>query len=152
MPCSSGAGGVGSIPANSDAQSVPSFRRWRFEMKPSPFFCQVSTVIKAFERKVGLGGTWSNSSIAQNWVKNCITVETWKKAVRANDIDMLAMARSVPPVQTIHTVEEKLAIRPDMKYLIDWCMGWMKTYRAAGRNPQDSIFGKDEIRVDSPTR
>ncbi len=31
------AGGVGSIPANSDAQNVPSFRRWRFEMKLSPF-------------------------------------------------------------------------------------------------------------------
>jgi hypothetical protein len=29
--------GVGSIPANSDAQNVPSFRRWRFEMKLSPF-------------------------------------------------------------------------------------------------------------------
>ncbi len=27
-PCSSGAGGVGSIPVNSDAQNVPSFRRW----------------------------------------------------------------------------------------------------------------------------
>jgi hypothetical protein len=31
-----GAGGVGSIPSNSDAQNVPSFRRWRFEMKLSP--------------------------------------------------------------------------------------------------------------------
>ena len=29
---------MGSIPANSDAQNVPSFRRWRFEMKLSPFF------------------------------------------------------------------------------------------------------------------
>jgi hypothetical protein len=29
--------GVGSIPANSDAQKLPSFRRWRFEMKLSPF-------------------------------------------------------------------------------------------------------------------
>jgi hypothetical protein len=38
MPCSSGAGGVGSIPANPDAQDVPSFRRWRVEMKLSPFF------------------------------------------------------------------------------------------------------------------
>ncbi len=37
IPCSSGAGGVGSIPANPDAQNVPSFRRWRFEMKLSPF-------------------------------------------------------------------------------------------------------------------
>jgi hypothetical protein len=38
IPCSTGAGGVGSIPANSDAQNVPSFRRWRFELKLSPFF------------------------------------------------------------------------------------------------------------------
>jgi hypothetical protein len=38
IPCSSGAGGVGSIPANSDAQYVPPFRRWRFEMKLSPIF------------------------------------------------------------------------------------------------------------------
>ncbi len=30
--------GVGSIPANSDAQNVPSFRRWRFELKLSPFW------------------------------------------------------------------------------------------------------------------
>ncbi len=37
-PCSTGAGGVGSIPAKTDAQNVPSFRRWRFEMKLSPFF------------------------------------------------------------------------------------------------------------------
>jgi hypothetical protein len=29
--------GVGSTPANSDAQDVPSFRRWRFEMKLSHF-------------------------------------------------------------------------------------------------------------------
>jgi hypothetical protein len=29
---------MGSIPANPDAQNVPSFRRWRFEMKLSPFF------------------------------------------------------------------------------------------------------------------
>ncbi len=27
---------VGSIPDNPDAQNVPSFRRWRFEMKLSP--------------------------------------------------------------------------------------------------------------------
>jgi hypothetical protein len=42
IPCSTGAGGVGSIPANPDAQNVPSFRRWRFEMKLSPFFFVVS--------------------------------------------------------------------------------------------------------------
>ena len=37
IPCSSGAGGVGSIPANSEAQNVQSFCRWRFEMKLGPF-------------------------------------------------------------------------------------------------------------------
>ncbi len=31
------AGSMGSIPANPDAQNVPSFRRWRFEMKLSHF-------------------------------------------------------------------------------------------------------------------
>jgi hypothetical protein len=35
-PCSFGASGVSSIPANSDAQNVPSFRRRQFEMKLSP--------------------------------------------------------------------------------------------------------------------
>jgi hypothetical protein len=37
IPSSSGAGGVGLFPANSDTQKVPCFRRWRFEMKHSPF-------------------------------------------------------------------------------------------------------------------
>ncbi len=36
-PAPLGRAGVGSIPANPDAQHVPSFRRWRFEMKLSPF-------------------------------------------------------------------------------------------------------------------
>jgi hypothetical protein len=37
---------VDSIPANSNAQNVPSFRRWRlgFEMKLSPFGCQWLTL------------------------------------------------------------------------------------------------------------
>ncbi len=36
-PAPLGAGGVGSIPANSETHHVPSFCRWRFEMKLSPF-------------------------------------------------------------------------------------------------------------------
>ncbi len=36
-PAPLGSGGVGSIPTNSDAQNVPSFRRRRVEMKLSPF-------------------------------------------------------------------------------------------------------------------
>ena len=37
-PAPLGAGGVRSIPANSNAQNVPSFRRWRFEMKSSSLY------------------------------------------------------------------------------------------------------------------
>ncbi len=37
-PASPERAGVSSIPANSDAVNGPSFRRWRFEMKLSPFF------------------------------------------------------------------------------------------------------------------
>jgi hypothetical protein len=37
IACSSGAGCVGLIPANSIAQHVPSFSHWQFEMKLSPF-------------------------------------------------------------------------------------------------------------------
>ncbi len=40
-PAPMGRAGVGSIPANPDARNVPSFRRWRFEMKLSPFFIKV---------------------------------------------------------------------------------------------------------------
>jgi hypothetical protein len=36
-PAPMGRAGVVSIPANPDARNVPSFRRWRFEMKISPF-------------------------------------------------------------------------------------------------------------------
>ncbi len=37
-------GGVDSIPANSDAQNMPSFHRWQFEMKLSPFFFWILTI------------------------------------------------------------------------------------------------------------
>ncbi len=36
--------GVGSIPANPNAQNVPSFRRWRFEMKLSPLYIYIYCV------------------------------------------------------------------------------------------------------------
>jgi hypothetical protein len=48
-PAPLGAGGVGSIPANSDAQRVPSFRRWRYVMKLSPF-CSSKRVLKKREK------------------------------------------------------------------------------------------------------
>ena len=55
---------------------------------------RLSTVFKAFEKKV------APDQVPPS-LKSGITVETWKKAVRANDIDMLAMARSVHDVQKI---------------------------------------------------
>jgi hypothetical protein len=58
--------GVGSIRANSDAQleNVPSFRRWRFEMKLSPFYSvhwqpqplRVGTVRAGLPRPPGRSG------------------------------------------------------------------------------------------------
>jgi hypothetical protein len=43
-PAPLGAGGVGSIPSNSDAENVPSFRRWRFAMKLSPFILVYTSI------------------------------------------------------------------------------------------------------------
>ncbi len=40
-PAPLGAGGVGSIPANPDAQDAPSFRRRRFETRLSPFIIHI---------------------------------------------------------------------------------------------------------------
>ena len=91
---------------------------------------KLATVITAFEKKL-LGQVPAS-------LRSSITVDAWKEAVRANNIDMIAMARSVPEVKTVHTIEEKIRLRPDMKYLIDWCIGWLKTDRAAGRIPAES--------------
>ena len=45
--CSSGAGCVGLIPANSYAQHMPSSSCWQFEMKPSPFWqCRIQYCIQ----------------------------------------------------------------------------------------------------------
>ncbi len=52
-PAPLGAGGVDSIPANSGAQNVPSFRRWRFEMKLSPFFFVFSGLCVVFSETRG---------------------------------------------------------------------------------------------------
>ena len=47
MLCSSGAGCVGLIPANSYAQHMPSSSCWQFEMKPSPFWqCRIQDCIQ----------------------------------------------------------------------------------------------------------
>jgi hypothetical protein len=52
IPCSSGAGVVGSIPANFDAQNVRSFRRCRFEMKLSVFLLLLSGVSNVYINKI----------------------------------------------------------------------------------------------------
>jgi hypothetical protein len=35
-------------------------------------------------------------------------------------------------MKQVETIEEKLRLRPDMQYLIDWCIQWMKSDREAG--------------------
>jgi hypothetical protein len=67
------------------------------------------------------------------FLKSTITSDDWKLAVREKNIDMIKMAWSVAEVKTDHTVEEKLRLLPDMKFLIDWCIKWMKSDREAGR-------------------
>jgi hypothetical protein len=58
-------------------------------------------VFKAFEKKVAPDQLKVPPSL-----KCGITVETWRKAVRANDINMLAMARIVSDVKKVHTIKE----------------------------------------------
>ncbi len=52
-PAPLGRAGVGSIPANPDALNVPSFRRWRFEMKLSPLLPEISMEPMCFARIQG---------------------------------------------------------------------------------------------------
>jgi hypothetical protein len=53
--CSSRAGGVASIPDNSDTHNVPFPRHWRFEMKLSlPFFILHQPVCLGFKNKDGV--------------------------------------------------------------------------------------------------
>jgi hypothetical protein len=63
--------GVGSILANPDAQNVPSFRRWRFEMKLSPFcFASVRFCLPALKSP-----TPKNSNDAHRRKVNWLTWE-----------------------------------------------------------------------------
>jgi hypothetical protein len=55
-------------------------------------------------------------------LKSTFTRAEWIQAVRANDITRLVLARSVFMLKTVDTIEEKLKVRPDMQYLIDWCL------------------------------
>jgi hypothetical protein len=93
----------------------------QYMQKGTVDFIKLSTVIQDFKK------LHPNSPP----LKSTITVDDWKKAVRANNIDMITMAQSGPEVKTVYTVEEKLKLRPDMKYLIDWCIRWIKSDRAA---------------------
>ena len=64
---------------------------------------RLSTVFKAFEKKV------APNKVPPS-LKSDITVEIWKKAVRANDINMLARNLDRPDVQKVHTIKEKLQL------------------------------------------
>jgi hypothetical protein len=43
-------------------------------------------------------------------LKSTITRDDRKRAVRANNVDMITMARSVAEVKTVHTVEKKIKV------------------------------------------
>ena len=66
-PAPLGADGVGSIPANPDAQNVPSFRRRRFEMKLSPFFFFCNWYIMAWQLQLPIKGPmeYSGASVVR---------------------------------------------------------------------------------------
>ena len=38
-------------------------------------------------------------------------------------------------VKIVDTIEKKLRVRPEMRYLFDWCLEWMQSERAEGRIP-----------------
>jgi hypothetical protein len=75
-------------------------------------------------------------------LKSTISRGEWIEAVRANNISRLVLARSVSMVKTVDTIEGKLQVRPNMQYLIDWCVEWMQSERTAGRNP--TFTGMDD--------
>ncbi len=73
-PAPLGAGGVGSIPGNSDALNVPSFRRWRFGMKLSPCYCFVFDLAcisgtKNVQHSGGHSGGPAGCHMEQNWAR-----------------------------------------------------------------------------------
>ena len=68
-------------------------------------------------------------------LKSVIHRTQWLEAVRENDISKLVLSRTVPVVKTVHTIVEKLEKRPEMKYLFDWCIEWIRSERAHLRDP-----------------
>jgi S-ribosylhomocysteine lyase LuxS involved in autoinducer biosynthesis len=101
-------------------------------------------VLKAFKQK--------HDGIVPPSVKHGFTVDTWKEAVRANDIKLFAAAKHVPLVKQLHTIEEKIRkiSRTATTEASDQLVHGMDKDRSRSR--QDSKFGKDETRVDSPKR
>jgi hypothetical protein len=68
-------------------------------------------------------------------LKSVIFRDQWLEAVRENDISKLVLSRTVPVVKTVKTIREKLEKRPEMKYLFDWCLKWIRSERAHLREP-----------------
>jgi hypothetical protein len=56
--------GVGSVPANSDSQNVPTFRRWRFDMKLSHFYNLIYNAVLVPDC-IG----YSKSTVTDNYVR-----------------------------------------------------------------------------------
>jgi hypothetical protein len=90
---------------------------------------KLATVIKAFEEL---------HPDSQPSLKSTTTRDDWKRAVRENNIDMIAMARSVAEVKTVRTVEEKLKLRPGTTgyEILDRLVHSMDEFRS--RSGQDS--------------
>jgi hypothetical protein len=66
---------------------------------------------------------------APSTVGSYLNMREFRIAVRANDITLLLIKRSVPKVGILPTMQAKLAERPDLKPIVDWCMEWIRTTR-----------------------
>ncbi len=79
--------GLGLIPANSDAQNVPSFRRWRFEMKLSPPYTRYIYQVYCFQVNLNI------SSIYQVYTCPAGTLPNFDIEVRNLNIFMFRYSR-----------------------------------------------------------
>jgi hypothetical protein len=68
------------------------------------------------------------------------------------DIIWIALPLSTTDVKVAETMEEKLALRPDLKPMVEWCMDWIWLERAAGRKAGRTIIQSawDRARTENP--
>jgi hypothetical protein len=62
-------------------------------------------------------------------------MDEFRHAVQVNDITHIFIKRSVPEVRLKPTVQAKLAVRPELTLMVDWCMEWIRTERAGKGSP-----------------